>query len=140
MTKLFKDATAYELHNIAKGLVAHMTGGLGFKYADVVFRVTEERVTIHVSSHDGQGSSGEISFIDSPEMDDELNDVIGSLWRQVNKAEPADKRHLRAMMRQLGDTLEAFEAFESASVEAFRARIRAMRDDMGARLIEGPKS
>ena len=144
MTKLFKDATAGELHEMAKGLRAHIIDGLGFAKAEIDVQISDDRFYICARYDDdpkGNLYTGkETKNWFHPAPLDPFDNVVEEIWARVNKCEPADKRHLKAMMRQLGDTLEASEAFQSASVEAFRARIRAMRDDMGARLIKGPKS
>lgn len=145
MTNLFKDATAGELHEMAKGLRAHIIDGLGFVEASVCFEIWPEKFEIVIRCTDDlkgnlyKGAGVEFIYL-TFDIDGAMDAEIAKAWAKINALEPADKRHLRAMMRQLGDTLEGSEAYRSASVEAFRERIRAMRDDMGARLIEGPKS
>lgn len=145
MTKLFKDATAGELHEMAKGLRAHLVEALGYVEASVCFEIEHGKAEIVIRcTDDSKGNLYKgvgVEFIYcNLSLDGSLDGEVAKAWVEVNDLEPADKRHIRSLMAHMGSELEMSEAFKSASAEAFRERIRAMRDDMGARLIEGPKS
>lgn len=140
----FLDVSARDLSGAVQQFRSYISGTLGFDelaHAEIGVKNGDARIVMH--GHDSFQKSerydrkvGQLCIVEEFPLDSSWEEMIAAAWEKLNRAMPRDERELRHSMTALGGALEHSTTYTSAVGLMLVERIKKVRDDATAALIE----
>lgn len=132
------ELTVVDLRGACMQMERHLTETLQFEQAIAKAEVTADRVTMSVRVT-GRGVADQYAepnwIIRWETLDGDWDALLAETWAAIGKHVVPEVREIRSVMQKLGDAIEGIADSPSEFAITLRARLNALRDEAGARLI-----
>jgi hypothetical protein len=140
MTKI-SDLTVADLRGACEQMERHLLETLKFENARAEVEVTADRATINVRVT-GRGVPEEHQYQDPywvqrwDSVDGDWDALLARVWATLGKHAVPEVREIRSIMAKLGEGIELLADSPSEFAVTLTSRLKTLRDEAGARLIE----
>lgn len=130
------DLTVADLRGARDQIEAHLHGRIDTTIHRISIDVIDTGIKAWISLPKGYEVDDHTWISERAEWDADWTEFMDTVWKRIGQIPSREARELRSVMAKLGDSIELLADSPSEFAVTLTARLKALRDEAGARLIE----